>query len=128
MPNLRWRHGLSPAAYNVRNVRHKVDPVVDKQKVHLVESVLKSIIDTGFADNCKEELLEFDNDGKLVSRKAGVQERVNRVGDPDASYQISQSGNPSVYQDDISHSAIRYEDRSEIVSVAPSSNIFVPPS
>lgn len=89
LQNLRWRHGLSPATYNVRNVRHKLDPVVDKQKVHLVETVLKSIIDTGFADNCKEELLEFDNEGKLVSRKAGVQERGARAGDPDVSYPIS---------------------------------------
>ncbi len=60
LDDLKWRHGLSPAAQNIRNVRHKVDPIVDKEKVHLVETVLKSIIDTGFADNCKEELLEFD--------------------------------------------------------------------
>lgn len=93
--------------------------------MHLVETVLKSIIDTGFADNCKEELLEFDNEGKLVARKAGVQERGIRGVDPDASYPISQSGNPSVYHDDISQSAIRYEDRSEVISIAPSSNIFV---
>ena len=53
-------------------MRHKVDPIVNKEKVHLVETVLKSIIETGFADNCKEELLEFDKDGKLVSRKPGV--------------------------------------------------------
>jgi hypothetical protein len=60
---------LSPAAQNIRNVRHKVDPIVDRNKVHLVEKVLKSIIETGFADNCKEELLEFDKNGILVSRK-----------------------------------------------------------
>jgi hypothetical protein len=66
----------------------------------LVETVLKSIIDTGFADNCKEELLEFDNDGKLVSRKAGVQERGFKGLDPDVSYPISQSGAASVYHDD----------------------------
>ena len=60
---------MSPAAQNIRNVRHKVDPIVDRNKVHLVEKVLKSIIETGFADNCKEELLEFDKNGILVSRK-----------------------------------------------------------
>jgi hypothetical protein len=92
--------------------------------VHVVETVLKSIIDTGFADNCKEELLEFDTDGKLISRKAGVQERGARGGDPDLSYPISQSGgNPSAYNDDASHSAMRYEANSEIVSIAPSSVI-----
>jgi len=44
--------------------------------VHLVEAVLKSIIETGFADNCKEELLEFDKSGALISRKPGVTDRV----------------------------------------------------
>lgn len=63
---LKWRHGLTPATQNVRNVRHKVDPIVDIQKVQQVEAVLKSIIETGFADNCEEELLEFDKEGKLV--------------------------------------------------------------
>lgn len=79
LDDLKWRHGLSPAAQNIRNVRHKVDPVVDKQKVHLVETVLKSIIETGFADNCKEELLEFDKDGILVSRKPGVTDRAREA-------------------------------------------------
>lgn len=34
--------------------------------------MLKSIIETGFADNCKEELLVFDKNGKLEARKPGV--------------------------------------------------------
>lgn len=60
---------------NIRNVRHKVDPVVDKQKVHEVEMVLKNLIETGFAKNCDEELLEFDDTGKLVNIIKGVQEQ-----------------------------------------------------
>ena len=59
---------MAPAAQNVRNLRHKVDPIVDKKKVAQVEQVLKSIIETGFADNCEEELLEFDKAGALISR------------------------------------------------------------
>jgi len=62
--------------------------------VHLVESVLKSIIETGFADNCREELLEFDKTGALISRKAGaVIERPRDADnmDQDYSYSIVQS-------------------------------------
>ena len=94
LDDLKWRHGLSPAAQNIRNVRHKVDPIVDRKKVHLVESVLKSIIETGFADNCREELLEFDKTGALISRKAGaVIERPRDADnmDQDYSYSIVQS-------------------------------------
>ncbi len=72
--DLRFRHGLAPGAQNIRNVRHKVDPIVDKEKVRRVEDVLKSLIETGFADNCDEELLEFDEDGKLVKVTPGVTE------------------------------------------------------
>lgn len=72
--DLRFRHGLAPGAQNIRNVRHKVDPIVDKEKVHAVEGILKSLIETGFADNCDEELLEFDEDGKLVKVTPGVTE------------------------------------------------------
>lgn len=32
--DLKWRHGLSPSAQNIRNVRHKLDPIVDRSKVH----------------------------------------------------------------------------------------------
>ena len=63
---------MSPAARNIRNVRHKVDPIVDKDKVHQVEMILRSLIETGFADNCDEELLEFDDEGKLVGRIKGI--------------------------------------------------------
>ena len=36
--------------------------------------ILKSLIETGFADNCDEELLEFDEEGKLVNTIPGVTE------------------------------------------------------
>ena len=42
--------------------------------MHQVEVVLKSLIETGFADNCDEELLEFDDEGKLVKVTPGVTE------------------------------------------------------
>ena len=70
--DLKWRHGLAPGAHNVRNVRHKVDQVVDPRKVHEVEVILKNLIETGFADNCDEELLEFNDEGKLVKVTKGV--------------------------------------------------------
>ena len=65
---------MSPAAKNIRNVRHKVDPIVDKKAVHKVEVILRSLIETGFAENCDEELLEFDEDGKLVATIKGITE------------------------------------------------------
>lgn len=34
LTDIRYRHGLSPAAKNIRNIRHKVDPIVDKKTVH----------------------------------------------------------------------------------------------
>jgi hypothetical protein len=40
--------------------------------VHEVEVILKNLIETGFADNCDEELLEFDDDGNLVKVTKGV--------------------------------------------------------
>lgn len=72
--DMRYRNGLSPAAKNVRNVRHKVDPIVDKKTVHKVEVVLKSLIETGFAENCDEELLEFDENGDLTQVIKGITE------------------------------------------------------
>ena len=72
MSNLRWRHGLAKPAENIRNIRHKLDPKVDQNKVQLVEAVLKDLIETGFADNCDEELLEFDEDGNLKNRIQGL--------------------------------------------------------
>ena len=47
---------------------------MDVDKVHQVEMILKSLIETGFADNCDEELLEFDEEGKLVNTIPGVTE------------------------------------------------------
>lgn len=70
--DMKFRHGLTPGAHNVSNVRQKVDQVVDPRKVHEVEVILKNLIETGFADNCDEELLEFDDDGKLVKVTKGV--------------------------------------------------------
>ena len=49
-----------------------MDPVVDARKVHEVEVILKNLIETGFADNCDEELLEFDDDGALVKVTKGI--------------------------------------------------------
>lgn len=55
-------------------MRHKVDPIVDKKTVHLVEVILRSLIETGFAENCDEELLEFDDEGLLVKVVKGITE------------------------------------------------------
>ncbi len=77
--DLKFRHGLAPGAHNVRNVRHKVDPIVDPNKVHEVEIILKNLIETGFADNCDEELLEFDEDGVLVKITKGVTPETQRL-------------------------------------------------
>lgn len=74
LPNIKYRHGLSPASKNIRNVRHKVDPIVDKQIVHKVELILRSLIETGFAENCDEELLEFDEEGNLINTIKGITE------------------------------------------------------
>ena len=74
LDDLKFRHGLSPGAQNIRNVRHKVDSLVDVDKVHQVEMILKSLIETGFADNCDEELLEFNEEGILVKTTPGVTE------------------------------------------------------
>ena len=62
----------------MRNVRHKVDPIVNKDKVHEVEVILKNLIETGFADNCDEELLEFDEEGILVKITKGVTPDIQR--------------------------------------------------
>ena len=72
--DLKFRNGLAPGASNIKNVRHKVEPIVDPNKVHEVERILQNLILTGFADNCDEELLEFDEDGILVNTIKGVTE------------------------------------------------------
>jgi len=74
LTDLRYRNGISPAAKNIRNVRHKVDPIVDKKTVHRVEKILRSLIETGFAENCDEQLLEFDEEGNLTRAIRGVTE------------------------------------------------------
>ena len=60
---LKFRHGLTPTAKNIASLRHKSDPQPDKAKVAEVETILKDLIETGFAHNCEEELLHFDDDG-----------------------------------------------------------------
>ncbi len=105
LDDLKWRHGLTPPTQNVRNVRHKVDPVVDKQKVHQVELILKSIIETGFADNCKEELMEFDDNGLLVKITPGIPERKRAMNTVDEMMEfkggaVAESGNQSFYNDE----------------------------
>ena len=72
MPWLKWRHGLSPGAKNITNIRHKLEPKVDKQQVLKVEIILKNLIETGFAENCDEELLVFDESGKLDKTEKGM--------------------------------------------------------
>ena len=76
---LKFRHGLSPGAHNVKNVRHKTEPIVDPNKVHEVEVILKNLIETGFADNCDEELMEFDEEGALVKITKGVTPETQRL-------------------------------------------------
>lgn len=72
MPDLKWRHGLSPGAKNVTNVRHKIEPTVDSKQVQKVEIILKNLIETGFAENCDEELLIFDENGKITETLKGM--------------------------------------------------------
>ena len=38
--------------------------------------ILKNLIETGFAENCDEELLEFNEDGKLINVVKGVTDDV----------------------------------------------------
>ena len=70
--DLKFRHGLAPGGKNIVNVRHKIEPHVDPQKVMEVEEILKSLIETGFAGNCDEELLEFDENGKIKNVVEGL--------------------------------------------------------
>jgi hypothetical protein len=59
-----------------------------------------SIITTAFADNCKEELLTFDKDGMLESRKAAVidHQRENQSNLDEAySYSMARSVDQSQY-------------------------------
>ena len=74
LPDLKWRHGLTPGARNVTNVRHRIEPKYNKDEVAEVETILKSLIESGFAPNCDEELLSFDDDGKLQNIQQGKNE------------------------------------------------------
>ena len=70
--------------------------------------ILKSIIETGFADNCIEELLEFDDNGVLVKTTPGIppdrrlndNNAVNEVFRYKDGSSIAMSGNPSMYDED----------------------------
>ena len=117
---LKYRHGLSPAARNIRNVRHKVDPIVDKDKVHQVEVILRSLIETGFADNCDEELLEFDDDGNLVNVIKGMthDQRLQQQADAVFAYKDGLNSASEIDQQSLSQSAVSarfYNDRQSVV-------------
>jgi TATA-binding protein-associated factor Taf7 len=72
---LRFRHGISPITKNIKNIRYKKKPEFDVEKVKNVETILKDLIDTGFADHVDEVLLEFDDDGKLDKKIEGNQKK-----------------------------------------------------
>jgi len=70
--------------------------------------ILKSIIETGFADNCIEELLEFDDNGVLVKTTPGIppdRKNEKNVVDEVFGYKnassIALSGNASIYDEDL---------------------------
>lgn len=71
----KYRHGLAPPSKNIRNIRYKKEPNEDSNEVHAVETILKDIIDYGFADNVEEELLEFNEKGELVKCTKGAKEK-----------------------------------------------------
>jgi hypothetical protein len=48
--------------------------------VHAVETILKDIIDYGFADNVEEELLQFNAQGELVNCIKGAKEKRRELG------------------------------------------------
>ncbi len=59
----------------MRNIRYKKEPTEDPDEVHAVETILKDIIDYGFADNVEEELLQFNAQGDLVNVVKGAKEK-----------------------------------------------------
>lgn len=75
MRELKLRSGLVPVTKNVRNARFKKESHEDPVLVHDVERILKDIIDYGFADNVEEELMEFDEEGKLVRVVKGAKDK-----------------------------------------------------
>ena len=62
---LKMRSGLSPISKNIINYRYKQKPTFDVEKVKKIETILKDLIDFGFADHVDEQLLDFDENGKL---------------------------------------------------------------
>ena len=59
------RSGISPVAKNIINIRYKKKPKFDTEKVKKIEAILKDLIDYGFADHVDEQLLDFNEHGKL---------------------------------------------------------------
>jgi TATA-binding protein-associated factor Taf7 len=72
---LRFRHGISPIAKNIRNIRYKKKPQFDIGQVKRIETILKDLIDFGFADHVDEQLLEFDEEGNLTRVIDGKNDR-----------------------------------------------------
>jgi len=68
---LLFRHGISPITKNVRNIRYTKKLKFDFEKVKVVESVLKDMIEYGFSEHVDEELLHFDDDGNLSKIEDG---------------------------------------------------------
>lgn len=68
---LKFRHGISPVARNIRNIRYKVKPTFDIEKVQRVEGILKDLIDYSFADHVQEQILSFDEEGQLMKIEEG---------------------------------------------------------
>jgi len=68
---LKFRHGISPVAKNIRNIRYKVKPTFDIDKVNRVEGILKDLIDYSFADHVQEQILSFDEEGQLMKIEEG---------------------------------------------------------
>lgn len=65
MTKLRMRSGISPVAKNIINLRWKQKPQFETDKVKKVEAILKDLIDFGFSDHVDEQLLDFDDEGRL---------------------------------------------------------------
>lgn len=72
---MRFRHGISPIAKNIRNIRYKKKPEFDVEKVKRIETILKDLIDFGFADHVDEHRLDFDAEGGLLQAIDGKNER-----------------------------------------------------
>ena len=74
------RDGISPVAKNVINNRYKQKPVFDVEKVKRVEAILKDLIDFGFSEHVDEQLLEFDDEGKLKKIIDGKRDESKVIG------------------------------------------------